>query len=279
MLLHCAHARYVWNLAVEQHAHWRRGRRSALGFAEQCRQLTAARRDNEWLAAGNADVQQQALKDFATAKNARFTSGFGEPTWRKRFRVPGRLLLAASGCAGGAALVFADLCAFAGGELGAVQFPSVGEGGGDGDAAVDADGLTGTGCGHRVGEDGERGMPLPVAGGDPERLGVGQPRAPAPGAEAEADPAAAGHLHLRPPAVQPAHHDGAAHDLPAGRRVQPRRAVRLVLGDAVGADDTETLMHERLPSSRPVRRTGARTGARRPAACSPAPTTWSASRS
>ncbi|MEU9137840.1 transposase [Streptomyces sp. NPDC048404] len=85
MLLHCAHARYVWNLAVEQHAHWRRWRRSAPGFAEQCRQLTEARRDNEWLAAGNADVQQQALKDFATAKNARFMSGFGEPTWRKKF--------------------------------------------------------------------------------------------------------------------------------------------------------------------------------------------------
>ncbi|MEU1161420.1 transposase [Streptomyces sp. NPDC005921] len=94
MLLHCAHARYVWNLAVEQHAHWKPGRRSAQGFAEQCRQLTAARRVNEWLAAGNADVQQQALKDFATARNARFTSGFGEPTWRRKhvhegFRVIG----------------------------------------------------------------------------------------------------------------------------------------------------------------------------------------------
>ncbi|MGW2044456.1 RNA-guided endonuclease InsQ/TnpB family protein [Streptomyces sp. NPDC001858] len=85
MLLHCAHARYVWNLAVEQHAHWRPGRRPAPGFAEQCRQLTEARRGNEWLAAGNADVQQQALKNFATAKNARFTSGFGDPTWRKKF--------------------------------------------------------------------------------------------------------------------------------------------------------------------------------------------------
>ena len=65
MLTHCAHARYVWNLAVEQHAHWRRWRQSAPGFAEQCRQLTAARRENEWLGSGNADVQQQALKDFA----------------------------------------------------------------------------------------------------------------------------------------------------------------------------------------------------------------------
>ncbi|MEU9242598.1 transposase [Streptomyces sp. NPDC048385] len=94
MLLHCAHARYVWNLAVEQHAYWRPGRGSAPGFAEQCRQLTEARCENEWLAAGNADVQQQALKDFAKARNARFTSGFGEPTWRSKhvhegFRVIG----------------------------------------------------------------------------------------------------------------------------------------------------------------------------------------------
>ncbi|MFE2585084.1 RNA-guided endonuclease InsQ/TnpB family protein [Streptomyces sp. NPDC059378] len=94
LLLHCAHARYVWNLAVEQHTHWRPGRGSAPGFAEQCRQLTEARRENAWLAAGNADVQQQALKDFAAAKNARFTSGFGEPTWRRKhthegFRVIG----------------------------------------------------------------------------------------------------------------------------------------------------------------------------------------------
>ena len=89
MLTHCAHARYVWNLAVEQHSHWRRWRKSAPGFAEQCRQLTEARRDNDWLGAGNADVQQQALKDFARAKAARFNSGFGEPTWRKRFRHEG----------------------------------------------------------------------------------------------------------------------------------------------------------------------------------------------
>ncbi|MDQ1026562.1 transposase [Streptomyces umbrinus] len=85
MLEHCAHARYVWNLAVEQHSHWYRGRKAAPGFAEQCRQLTEARHDNEWLRAGNADVQQQALKDFNKAKAARFASGFGEPTWRKKF--------------------------------------------------------------------------------------------------------------------------------------------------------------------------------------------------
>ena len=39
---HCGHARYVWNLAVEQHSHWRLGRGKAPGYLEQCRQLTAA---------------------------------------------------------------------------------------------------------------------------------------------------------------------------------------------------------------------------------------------
>ena len=68
---HCAHARYVWNLAVEQHSHWRPGRKSAPGYLEQCRQLTQARADNPWLAAGSQTVQQQALRDFAQAMAGR----------------------------------------------------------------------------------------------------------------------------------------------------------------------------------------------------------------
>lgn len=96
LLEHCAHARYVWNLAVEQHAHWRRWRSSAPGFAEQCRQLTEARRANEWLRSGSADIQQQALKDFTTAKAAKFRSGFGEPTWRKKFRHEGFRIIGTS---------------------------------------------------------------------------------------------------------------------------------------------------------------------------------------
>jgi putative transposase len=64
MLEHCAHARYVWNLAVEQHLHWRPGWASAPGYAEQSRQLTEARSEFAWLAAGSQTVQQ-ALRDFA----------------------------------------------------------------------------------------------------------------------------------------------------------------------------------------------------------------------
>jgi transposase len=94
---HCAHARYVWNLAVEQHSHWRRGRKSAPGYLVQCRQLTAARAENPWLAAGSQTVQQQALRDFARATAAFFDPGnpAGRPTWRKAgrdegFRITGR---------------------------------------------------------------------------------------------------------------------------------------------------------------------------------------------
>jgi putative transposase len=64
---HCGHARYTWNLAVEQHSHWHPGRVSAPGYLEQCRQLTAARAGRPWLVAGSQMVQQQALRDFAQA--------------------------------------------------------------------------------------------------------------------------------------------------------------------------------------------------------------------
>jgi transposase len=94
---HCTHARYVWNLAVEQHRHWRLGRACAPGYLEQCRQLTSARAEYAWLAAGSQMVQQQALRDFAKAISAFFDphNPAGRPTWRKAgrhegFRIVGR---------------------------------------------------------------------------------------------------------------------------------------------------------------------------------------------
>jgi transposase len=94
---HCGHARYVWNLAVEQHAHWRPGRKAAPGYLEQCRQLTQARAEHPWLAAGSQTVQQQALRDFAQAMAAFFdpANPARRPSWRKAgrdegFRIVGR---------------------------------------------------------------------------------------------------------------------------------------------------------------------------------------------
>ncbi|MGA8250295.1 MAG: transposase [Mycobacterium sp.] len=79
---HCRHARFVWNLAVEQQRHWQPGRK-APGYNEQCAQLTVARAEYEWLAAGSQTVQQQALRDFAQAMRNFFGSSHGRPTWRK----------------------------------------------------------------------------------------------------------------------------------------------------------------------------------------------------
>jgi transposase len=80
LLGHCAHARYVWNLAVEQRSWWQPDR-PAPGFAEQCRQLSEARAASPWLAAGSVIVQQQALRDFHAASAAWFAS---LKQWRKR---------------------------------------------------------------------------------------------------------------------------------------------------------------------------------------------------
>ncbi len=94
---HCGHARYIWNLAVEQHSHWHPGRKGAPGYREQCRQLTAARAEHPWLREGSQTVQQQALRDFAQAMAAFFDPGnpAGRPSWRKAgrdegFRIVGR---------------------------------------------------------------------------------------------------------------------------------------------------------------------------------------------
>jgi putative transposase len=82
---HCGHARYVWNLAVEQHSHWHPGQANAPGYLEQCRQLTAARTEYDWLRAGSQMVQQQALRDFAQAMAAFFNprNPARRPSWRK----------------------------------------------------------------------------------------------------------------------------------------------------------------------------------------------------
>ncbi|GAB4000068.1 RNA-guided endonuclease TnpB family protein [Glycomyces albus] len=89
MLLHCAHVRYIWNLAVEQRSYWARHKGPLPGYGELARQLTEARTASKWLREGNAEIQQQALRDFDQAIKRRFESGFGEPTWRKKYRHEG----------------------------------------------------------------------------------------------------------------------------------------------------------------------------------------------
>jgi len=94
LLRHCADARFMWNLAVEQQSHWRPGRQPAPGFVEQCRQLTAARQANPWLAGGSHMVQQQALRDFAQAMRNFFRGTHRKPRWRKVGRDEGFRIVA-----------------------------------------------------------------------------------------------------------------------------------------------------------------------------------------
>ncbi|MDT7719010.1 MAG: putative transposase [Mycobacterium sp.] len=82
LLEHCRHARFVWNLAVEQQQFWQPGRR-APGYNEQSAQLTEIRIYYDWLAAGSQTVQQQALRDFAQAMRNFFAGTHGRPSWRK----------------------------------------------------------------------------------------------------------------------------------------------------------------------------------------------------
>jgi hypothetical protein len=89
LLEHCAQARFVWNLACEQHAHWQPGRAAAPGYNEQARQLTEARAEFAWLRAGSVTVQQQALRDFAQAMSSFFRGTHRRPSWRKASRDDG----------------------------------------------------------------------------------------------------------------------------------------------------------------------------------------------
>ena len=91
---HCAQARFVWNLAVEQQSWWRPGRRSAPGYVQQCRQLTAARSEHAWLRNGSQMVQQQALGDFAQAMQHFFGGAHRRPGWRKAGRSEGFRIVA-----------------------------------------------------------------------------------------------------------------------------------------------------------------------------------------
>jgi len=108
LLQHCAHARYVWNLAWNLHQFGtletygkasrridrdgrqyihqkRRPVRSLPSYVEQSRMLTEARAEHEWLAAGSQNVQHQALRDFDQAMRNFYAGTHGRPQRRKRY--------------------------------------------------------------------------------------------------------------------------------------------------------------------------------------------------
>jgi transposase len=94
----CAHARYVWNLGLEQRLMWARWKGPTPGLNAQAAQLTEARAAAPWLARGSQTVQQQALRDLDQGWANFFAGTHRRPTWRKAgehegFRIVGRQAL------------------------------------------------------------------------------------------------------------------------------------------------------------------------------------------
>jgi putative transposase len=79
----CGHARYVWNLGLEQHLMWRRWQGPTPGFSAQSAQLTEARAAAPWLVCGSQTVQQQALRDLDQGWRNFFAGTHRRPRWRK----------------------------------------------------------------------------------------------------------------------------------------------------------------------------------------------------
>ena len=84
LVRHCADARYLWNLALEQWNHWQPGFKHPPGYVDQNRQLTELRQAEAWVAEGSVTVQQQALRDFARAWSNFFAGTHHRPTWRRK---------------------------------------------------------------------------------------------------------------------------------------------------------------------------------------------------
>ena len=91
MVRHCADARYVWNLALEQTNLYRPHWGVTPNYVAQCRQLTEARQCS-WLGDGSADVQHAALRDFNQAMQNWWGGSHRRPTWRKQGQHEGFLI-------------------------------------------------------------------------------------------------------------------------------------------------------------------------------------------
>src|SRR5664279_4933484 len=100
LLEQCGHARYVWNLGLEQPLMWRRWKGPTPGFNAQAAQLTEARAVAPWLAAGSQTVQQQALRDLDQAWRSFFAGAHRRPRWRKAGEHEGLRIVGPAGFAG-----------------------------------------------------------------------------------------------------------------------------------------------------------------------------------
>lgn len=85
MFRHCADARYVWNLCLEQSNLYR----PTFGPTPRFQPQLAEARKGTWLGEGSSSVQQVAIRDFEQAMRNWWGGSHGRPTWRKRGRSDG----------------------------------------------------------------------------------------------------------------------------------------------------------------------------------------------
>ncbi|NYH91547.1 RNA-guided endonuclease InsQ/TnpB family protein [Actinopolymorpha rutila] len=88
---HCHHARFVYNIGLEQRAMWRRdkhvrGDRSAakVTTSTQMRELAQLRGELDWLRAGSSSVQQAALRDLDRAFTNFYAGRARYPQFKER---------------------------------------------------------------------------------------------------------------------------------------------------------------------------------------------------
>ncbi|KRF04341.1 hypothetical protein ASH00_14655 [Arthrobacter sp. Soil782] len=86
--MHCSHARFVFNVGLEQRKMWHPFKRHTFKItaASQMRELTEAREAFPWLAEGSSAVQQGALRDLDRAYRNWWSkpSKFRHPTFRSK---------------------------------------------------------------------------------------------------------------------------------------------------------------------------------------------------
>jgi putative transposase len=85
LIRHCADARFVWNLALEQFNMYDPKRGPTPNRVAQQKQLAEARKGT-WLGEGSSSVQQVALADIEQAKKNWWAGTHGRPTWRVKGR-------------------------------------------------------------------------------------------------------------------------------------------------------------------------------------------------
>lgn len=86
LMMHVSHARFVYNIALEQRSLWTQAKRhfaQKITFKTQSRELTELRQETGWLREGSTVVQQGALRDLDSAYQRFFDGHAKYPVFKR----------------------------------------------------------------------------------------------------------------------------------------------------------------------------------------------------